>query len=374
MTMSIESDIFSKSVPMTGKLEAYGFTTQGNDLVIRKELMDGEFEAIIRVDEEGGITGTVMDLLNEEEYFPMRIMNSVNSYASQVRSAYEELLTEIRRECCLILPFVSEQANRITAAIAGKYGDAPEFPWDDEVNSSSGVFRDPGSRKWYGLIMRIDRVKLEGKKEEKTRKKAKNAETEPVEYVDVMNLKIHEEDGEQLRKEAGIYPAWHMNHRTWISVVLDDTLSDERIMELVEVSYRFAHKGSARRPGDCREWLIPANPKYYDVVTDFDANSVSDWKQGKGIEVGDIAYLYVGQPYSGILYRMKVLKTHIPYKYEGEINVPELMDVQILNRYEKTVFDREILRKFGVNTVRGPRFMPKELSDYIKERSAGSEV
>lgn len=50
--------------------------------------------------------------------------------------------------------------------------------------------------------------------------------------INVMNLKTEEQ-----YDIDGIYPAFHMNHKHWISLILDDTLSDSLIMELVSKSY-----------------------------------------------------------------------------------------------------------------------------------------
>lgn len=56
--------------------------------------------------------------------------------------------------------------------------------------------------------------------------------------ADVINLKIQPEQGEAIRQLPGVYPAYHMNHRTWISVVLDDTQTDATIMKWINDSYR----------------------------------------------------------------------------------------------------------------------------------------
>ena len=40
-----------------------------------------------------------------------------------------------------------------------KFGDELEFLW--EKYSGFGVFRNPDSKKWYGLIADIDKSKLE---------------------------------------------------------------------------------------------------------------------------------------------------------------------------------------------------------------------
>lgn len=56
--------------------------------------------------------------------------------------------------------------------------------------------------------------------------------------VDIINVKIQPEQAEQLCRIPGIYPAYHMNHKMWISVVLDETLPDERILEFIDTSYQ----------------------------------------------------------------------------------------------------------------------------------------
>ena len=55
--------------------------------------------------------------------------------------------------------------------------------------------------------------------------------------VDVINLKIVPNDLEKLVKTNGIYPAFHMNHKSWISVTLNDALKDDKVMELTDNSF-----------------------------------------------------------------------------------------------------------------------------------------
>ena len=58
--------------------------------------------------------------------------------------------------------------------------------------------------------------------------------------VEVVNLK-HDQVADLLL-EKGIYPAFHMNKRYWISVPLDDTLTDEKVLELFDRSYFLTSK------------------------------------------------------------------------------------------------------------------------------------
>ena len=79
---------------------------------------------------------------------------------------------------------------------------------------------------------------------------------------------------------------------------------------------RFLTKGAApvSRTASVREWLVPSNPKYFDIVSAFEELDEITWKQGNdNIQVGDTVYLYVGAPYSAILYKCKVTETDIPF-------------------------------------------------------------
>lgn len=110
------------------------------------------------------------------------------------------------------------------------YGVKPDFPWGQSPHEHSGVFRHADSGKWFALIMRIRREQL-----------TKDGEKTPV---DVMNLKIDPDEPSPLRN--GVYPAFHMNHKSWITVTLDDTLSDDEVMEHIETSFRMTGKRGSR--------------------------------------------------------------------------------------------------------------------------------
>ena len=60
--------------------------------------------------------------------------------------------------------------------------------------------------------------------------------------LNIINLKIDGTKRDELYEIDGIYPAFHMNHKSWISLALDDTLSDSLIMELVSKSYNLTKK------------------------------------------------------------------------------------------------------------------------------------
>lgn len=98
-----------------------------------------------------------------------------------------------------------------------------------------------------------------------------------------------------------------MNKQHWITVLLDGSVPEERIYDLLEMSFMATaskQKKQGIRPP--KEWIIPANPKYYDIVHAFDDTDEIDWKQGAGIKAGDTVFMYVASPVSAILYKCKV--------------------------------------------------------------------
>lgn len=231
--MDIETKIFQNKKPNFSKFKTYGLLQNGNCYHFQTDFMNGEFRAIIDIGKDGTVSGSVMDLMNGEEYLPLRICSQNGAYVNSVRIAYENILADIAGNCYEDVFFASDQANRITEQIYGKYGDRPDFPWTNKSDQASGTFRYKENSKWYGLIMNVKKSILD--------------KTADALKVDIINLKINESDGKKLRREAGIYPAYHMNHRLWISVILDEMLPDDRIMELVDESYQLTDRKRTKK-------------------------------------------------------------------------------------------------------------------------------
>ena len=220
----IEQKIFSRMRFDTERMESYGFARKGTGYVLEKDFMDGDFTAVVTVNESGQVRGRVLDNMNDEEYLQLRMPNYTGAYVNTVRAAYEEVLRDIAESCCSEVAFASDQSNRIAEAIEDRYQVTPDFPWDEGSHALSGVFRHNRSRKWFGLLMNLDRRLLEPDGAE--------------EGVDVLNLKVDENRKDDILSMPGVYPAYHMNHEKWISVILDDTIGDDTVLGLTEDSYR----------------------------------------------------------------------------------------------------------------------------------------
>lgn len=119
------------------------------------------------------------------------------------------------------------QVNLIIAQIQDEYGAEPEFLWPERYPTYC-IFRHSNNKKWFALVGRIEWKSLgrDGK-----------------ELADIINLKF--DNGQALdfaENTPGVYPAYHMNKKHWITIALDGTLSNEMVMELVKKSYLLTDK------------------------------------------------------------------------------------------------------------------------------------
>lgn len=218
--MTLEDEIFQRKKVNWESLVSFGFVLKDSEYDYRTTFMNGDFEAHIHIHSDGSVSGKVYDTETGDEYSNIRIKSARGAFVMQVREGYQKILQNIADSCFISKYFVSEQANRMTQFINEKYGTVPEFLW--ERTPSDGIFRHSENQKWYGIIMYIPYERL-------------NKERQGM--IEVLNVKINPMERETLLRNEGCYPAYHMNKKHWMTVVLDDTLTDQEIITYVESSY-----------------------------------------------------------------------------------------------------------------------------------------
>ena len=220
--MKFEDEIFLSYSVDRAKLVPYGFKRHDDAYVFEKDFKSGAFTAVVSVDQSGNVTGKVVEKEFEDEYTQVHVDAAQGAFVSEIRSAYGDILLDIRGHCFLKQPFISQQANRIAQRIEKEYGEIADYPFSEDRYKSCGVFRFKGNGKWYALVMNIERKRFE------------NIESD--DRTDVLNVKIDVSKRTELLDTKGIFPAYHMNKQKWISVILDGSLSDDYIMNLIGVS------------------------------------------------------------------------------------------------------------------------------------------
>lgn len=334
--MKIEEMVFKKEKLNKEKLLAFGVEKEGRLYKYSKKIMNGNFRADVYIDEKGNVNGKVYDLEMEEEYTNFRIEDAIGEFVNTVKKEYIKVLNEIKDNCFEKEYFIYEQSNRISKMVYEKYKVIPEFLWEKFPNY--GVFRNKRSGKWFGIIMNIDKSKIILK------------ETGEIE---VLNIKLDDKVDKYL-KQKGIYTSYHLSKKSWVSIILDDTLSDEKIMNLIDISFESSDiKG---------EWIIPANPKYYDVLNAFNNTDTITWKQSNNIMKGDIVYLYVAEPYSAIMFKCEAVETDIPYQYKDKnVSMKKIMKIKLIKKYKQDEFTFKKLNEYGIRAIRGPRSITSKL-------------
>ena len=219
--MNIEEEIFKKSKINVNKLLKYGFKKENNDYIYEKNFLNDSFKAIVIINDK--VSGKVIDLETNLEYTNIKT-KMTGSFVNRVRDEYEKILLDINNKCFDNTNFIYNQTNRITKYIKEKYNDNPEFLWDKYPGI--GVFRNKNNNKWYAIIMNVDYSKINDKEGE----------------VEVINVKINTDKLDELLATRGIYEAYHMNKKYWITIVLDDTLNDKEIFKLLDESYMIINK------------------------------------------------------------------------------------------------------------------------------------
>ena len=148
--------------------------------------------------------------------------------------------------------------------------------------------------------------------------------------------------------------------------------SDDQLQKLLGIKYPGVERKPEKKEKKLRlpkEWIIPANPKYYDIESAFESAEEIDWKQGAGIRKGDTVFVYVAAPVSAILYKCEVTETDIPFEYHnGNVQMKALMKIKREKQYQKDRFTFDILKsEYGIFAVRGPRGIPEKLSEDLKK-------
>ncbi|MCR5808923.1 MAG: MmcQ/YjbR family DNA-binding protein [Clostridiales bacterium] len=236
----------------------------------------------------------------------------------------------------------------VTEYIKKKYGSSPEHLWMRWPDYA--VFRHSDNRKWFAIIMDITGDKL-GRSDR--------------EAVDVINVKTGDPLlGDLLIKREGYYRGWHMAKGDWVTILLDGAVPEAEIERLIDRSFLATATAEGKlkeRPP--KDWIVPANPKYYDIVHAFDSGDEIIWKQGSGVKKGDTVFIYAGAPVSAILYKCAVTETDIPFDHSGgALTIKKVMRIKLKKRYPQERFTFKALgSEYGIYAVRGPRGIPAKL-------------
>lgn len=111
-------------------------------------------------------------------------------------------------------------AEQLFSWCRDQYGTEVEYLWADLPDC--GVLRNP-SGKWYGIVMPVRKNRLVG--------------LDGEDMVEVLNVKVSPLMLGSLLEQPGFIPAYHMNKKSWVSILLDGSVDMDTIHTLLELSY-----------------------------------------------------------------------------------------------------------------------------------------
>ena len=110
--------------------------------------------------------------------------------------------------------------EKIISYARDKYATEPEYLW--QKTPDAFILRNSKNKKWYALVMRVKKSVLV-------------PDTEG--FTDIINLKCEPVTRECLLAEEKAFPAYHMNKKLWISIILDDNIDFQILCNIIDESY-----------------------------------------------------------------------------------------------------------------------------------------
>lgn len=210
------------------KLLKYGFIQENGTHLYKTKLHNGEFELKVTV-ENNKMTSKVIDLMNEDEYILVDIKDSTGEFVGNLRKEYEEELQNIIEKCTVPNIFKSKQAKEIIKYVKEKYNGELEYLW--KKFPENAIWRNKRNNKWYGLLLVISERKL-------------GLESDKI--IEIIDLRYSKDNIKEIIDNNKIFPGYHMNKESWITIRLNGDMNTKKILELIDNSYKLSLAKSKR--------------------------------------------------------------------------------------------------------------------------------
>ncbi len=217
-------ELFLQKKIQPQRLLSYGFVAESDCFRYRTEIMDGSFLLTVRITQPDKVDTTLQEIDSGEEYILYRT-DAEGVFVGAVRKAISAVLAEIANQCFVPSVYHQPQTLQLIDYITATYGDSLEFLW--KSTPTNAVWRRADSQKWYGILLTVSGRKV-------------GLDSDGV--AEIVNLHTQPEHMAELLQQNGIFPGWHMNKKSWISIPLDGTVENSVLVSLVNESYRLAAK------------------------------------------------------------------------------------------------------------------------------------
>lgn len=179
-------------------------------------LAKGAFEAQVSFT-DAEIDVKVVDSGTKEPYTLLEIPSSDGPFVMSVRHEVEQLVQYILDQC---FDFKNIKQG-LVQYMMDTYGTIPESPWKKYPKFLT--FKTTKKQKWYAIMMNIPATSLGSK---------------GAEEVEVLNVKINPPSVAQYIEQKTFFPAYHMNKKHWITIMLHKDISLNMAKTMIDESYK----------------------------------------------------------------------------------------------------------------------------------------
>lgn len=200
------------------KLIEYGFIKENDIYTYSKYIFNNEFKVLIEY-KENVLTSKLIEVSFNDEYLQAD-SNTTGEYSNNIRKTYEEIINDIKNKCLIKNVFIGNQTLQVIDYIKNKYNCNLEYLW--EKSDDNAVVRNNKNNKWFGIFMQINASKLNIKEDK---------------LMEVLDLSYYKNRVYEVIDNKYIYPGYHMNKNSWITIILNNSMDINDIYKLIDISY-----------------------------------------------------------------------------------------------------------------------------------------
>lgn len=205
-----------------GEMEAIGFVRRDGLYVLRKNLpKSGFFTELAFLPGTDSLDVRVYEKTSGERYAIFDMPGASGPFVSAMRDEVRRIVDDVSGRCVGNADIREKYVSYVEEAFSCR----ADYPWENTPDYC--VFRC-GNGKWFALVMRITlrQLGLEGDGN-----------------VSVVNLKADAEKiSAGLVDRKSVFPAYHMNKKYWITVLLSSATDFDFLCRLTERSYGLVSK------------------------------------------------------------------------------------------------------------------------------------
>ena len=221
--MDMVHDMFAHRRVLWERLPHLGFARSESGFV-RTSILPGTGLVLeVVVSAEGKVSTTVTDPAFGEPYTLHLTDEAVGAFVGRVREEYVLALQEIADKATVLDVFRTTQAQGLIDYALHSFGETLEHLWPKTPEYA--ILRRADTGKWYAVFMRIPGTKI-GLASPK--------------LIEITDLRVGDEDLAGLVDNRTFFPGWHMNKRTWYTILFDSGLDFEELCARLVQSRKLA--------------------------------------------------------------------------------------------------------------------------------------